>query len=323
LGHRFLLGCLPLIIYNFQTGGTFLNITQNASTSYYGVNNLAFIDNLTTRLGQFGTLLSGQHFWYLGETFRNVWSLAVFGVVLVLVVTLATRNIVTGKYSYSSKVVLFPFLVIGLVILASIGTVSALWITHFAILMPWPALAVALGYWYVFDTPPTKFEQTAKVAIWVGLTLLVATNFYTVIRYHKALTISGGLSAHSDAIYDLNEWLGKNALGPVAAMDWGLAAPVVYLSNGQVAAVETFGYAWESDTQFTDRLEGFIAQSDTLYLWRTPDEIIFDRSDDFKSLYRPRNLEENIEEAFYERSGRPLLGVTSLVEKGTAANPPQ
>ena len=31
---------------------------------------------------------------------------------------------------------------------------------------------------------------------------------------------------------------------------------------------------------------------------------------------------ETIEEAFYERSGRPILGVTRLVEKGTASNPP-
>ena len=60
-----------------------------------------------------------------------------------------------------------------------------------------------------------------------------------------------------------------------------------------------------------------------LYLWRAPDEIIFDRSGQFKALYQPQNLEETIVEAFYERSGRPLLGITRLVEEGTAANPPK
>ena len=322
-GIAFLLGCWPLIVYNVQTGGTFLNISQNASTSYYGVNNLAISSNLATRLGQFGTMLSGQHFWYLGEIFGNVWSLVAFGIVLVLVVMLATRMIVMREYSYASKVALFPFLVIGLVILASIGTVSALWVTHFAILMPWPALALSIGCWYIFDNLPLKFDKVIQVAVWVGLALLVATNFIAVTRYHRALTISGGLSTHSDAIYDLNEWMTQNATGAVVAMDWGLAAPIVYLSNGQVSATEIFGYAWESDTQFTARLQGFIAQPNSFYLWRAPDEIIFDRSDDFKALYRPQNLEENIEEAFYERSGRPLLGVTRLVEKGTAENPPQ
>jgi hypothetical protein len=66
-----------------------------------------------------------------------------------------------------------------------------------------------------------------------------------------------------------------------------------------------------------------MAQPTTLYLWRAPDEIIFDRSQGFKALYRPLNLQENIEAAFYERSGRPILGITRLVSQGTAVNPPQ
>lgn len=106
-------------------------------------------------------------------------------------------------------------------------------------------------------------------------------------------------------------------------MDWGLAAPVSYLTGGRVKAIEVFGYAWDPDTELTSRLEQFIQQPDTLYLWRAPDEIIFDRSAQFKALYRPLKFEENIEAAFYERSGRPILGVTRLVEQGTAENPPQ
>jgi hypothetical protein len=106
-------------------------------------------------------------------------------------------------------------------------------------------------------------------------------------------------------------------------MDWGLAAPVIYLTGGQVTPIEVFGYGWQSDVQLTERLAQAINQPTALYLWRAPDEIIFDRSEQFKALYRPQNLEETIEEAFYERSGRPLLGVTRLVTKGTADNPPK
>jgi hypothetical protein len=137
------------------------------------------------------------------------------------------------------------------------------------------------------------------------------------------LAESGGLSSHSDAVYDLSDWLAHHADQPVVAMDWGLAAPVTYLTAGQVIPTEVFGYAWQSDVQLGDRLEPFIHRPATFYLWRAPDEIIFDRSGEFKALYQPQNLEETIEEAFYERSGRPLLGVTRLVEKGTASNPPK
>lgn len=320
----FLVGCSPLLVYNLQTGGTFLNIAQNAGTSYYGVNNLAFGPNLLERLSQFIVLLNGSHLWYLGDIATNLWPLLVFGVVLASVVTLATRNALTDSPISQSmwKTAFFPFLVIALVILFSIGTVSALWVTHFAILMPWPALAMAVGGWFIVAQTTKAATAIIRAVMLAGIGLLVITNLFSTIRYHQALTESGGLSSHSDAVYDLSAWLSKNATGPVIAMDWGLAAPVTYLTHGQVTATEIFGYTWHSDVQLTERLTGSIQQSGAFYLWRSPDEIIFDRSDDFRALYRPLNLEETIQEAFYERSGRPILGVTSLVEKGTASNPP-
>ncbi len=318
----FLLGCTPLIIYNIQTGGTFLNISQNASTSYYGVDNLAFGPNLAERLSQFITLLSGSHFWYLGNVFSNYWAAIMFAAILGGTIAFSTRKSSTesDQPPFSTKTTLFPFIVIGLVIGVSIGTVSALWVTHFAILMPWPALAIAIGTWFILFH---LNKHLYRVILLAGLVILVITNLVTTIRYHLALTESGGLSSHSDAVYDLTDWLSQHAQGEVVAMDWGLAAPIIYLTNGQVAATELFGYGWQSDQQLQQRLSTAINHPNTLYLWPSPDEIIFDRSTDFKALYRPQNLEENIEEAFYEKSGRPILGVTRLMEKGTAPNPPQ
>lgn len=321
------LGCWPLIVYNWQTGGTFLNVSQNALTSYYGVNNLAVGANLTERFSQFVIFLNGGHLWYLGEVLTNWVFPMLVGVVFVLVVLFSMRNLITtgdpDKFP-PHKIALFPFLVIILVILASIATVSALWVTHFALLMPWPALAVAIGSWFLLKTCAVgRWSSASRLAIRAGLSILMVSNLVTTLRYHAALSVSGGLSSHSDAIYDLSDWLAHHADGLVVAMDWGLAAPVTYLTNGQVTPVEVFGYAWQSDVQLTVRLNGFITQPEALYLWRAPDEIIFDRSADFKALYRPHHLEETIEDAFYERSGRPVLGVTRLVEAGTASNPPQ
>mgnify|MGYP000577914035 CR=1 FL=1 len=97
----------------------------------------------------------------------------------------------------------------------------------------------------------------------------------------------------------------------------------VYLTRGAVTPTELFGYAWESDAALTARLTQFIGYPDAVYLWRAPDEIIFDRSRPFRALYAARGLEEDILAAFYERSGRPVLGATRLVAAGTATNPPQ
>jgi hypothetical protein len=332
-GLAFLLGCWPLLLYNWQTGGTWLNISQNAGTSYYGVNNLAFGPNLLERLGQFISLVSGSHLWYLGQVINNPLPALALGLIFIWASGLAwTHRSPTSLAPYFFPAVIspaqaafLPFLVIGLVITASIGTVSALWVTHFALLMPWPAIALAGAGWQIdqwTDKPGGRLNPSRFILI-TSLTLLVVTNLINITRYHQALTESGGLSAHSDAIYNLSDWLAQHAGPPVAAMDWGLTAPVVYLTNGQINPTERFGYAWDSDADLTARLRQAIAQPATLYLWRAPDEVIFDRSPQFKALYRPLNLEETIEAVFYEHSGRPLLGVTRLVPQGTAANPPK
>src|SRR5574341_2109181 len=49
----FLLALTPLFAYNLQTGGTLLSVGTNLTTSYYGVNNLNFAQNLAARIDHF------------------------------------------------------------------------------------------------------------------------------------------------------------------------------------------------------------------------------------------------------------------------------
>jgi hypothetical protein len=329
----FLGGCWPLILYNIQTGGTILSLTTNAQTSYYGVNNYDFVTNLSERIKHLGALLRGSHLWYLGGIESNPLPLIGFVLFLGVIILVTSTTIRSqGAIPSSLKIALLPFVVISLIILLSIQTVSALWITHFAILMPWSAIALAGAGWFLttnflpqFIDKDKNLSTLLQRVLWVGVLLLIATNLIVTIRYHLKLTESGGLSGHSDAIYDLGHWLATHPESnpTVVAMEWGLAAPIIYLTNGQVTPIEVFGYAWQPDETLTNRLDDFIIQPNTLYLWRAPDEVIFDRSQVFKTLYRPLNLEETIEAAFYERSGRPVLGITRLVTLGTAENRPQ
>ncbi len=320
----FLLGSLPLTLYNLQTSGTLRSVGGNLTTSYYGTNNLAFFPNLLERLRQFAAVIGGSHFWYLGETYANWLSLVLFLVALGI-----TLWFLTGPAPEEARRALFPVLVIGGVILASCATVSALWVTHFAILAPWPPLAVAAAVGLLVRRSQIRLVG-GRAKLLLILTLIVVSasglaEIVTDIRYHRALAISGGLGAHSDAVEDLARWLAVNERRgvPVAAMDWGIAAPAAFLTLGEVTPVEAFGYDWETGADFDARLGQFISDPASLYLWRSPDEIIFDRSEDFRRLYEPLGLEEDILEAFYERSGRPVLGVTRLVPAGAATNPPQ
>ncbi len=308
------LGMLPLIGYNFQTGGTFKNIGQNAATSYYGVDNSAVLPNLLTRLGQVMTLLDGGHFWYLGGVFRNPLLPVIFGMALLAAGWLAVRR--------RNPRAIIAFVIIFLVAVESIVTVSALWITHFAIIMPFPAIALAATGAELRRTFP---RQTAITPILLALlALAVVSDGATTVRYHRALTVSGGLGDHSDAVYDMADWLTEHAGGrTVVAMDWGLSAPVTFLTGGTVTPVEVFGYNWGDVRRFDAIIGKHLQPHGAIFLWRAPDIIIFDRSPAFKSLYQPQNLEEDILAAFYDRSGTPLYGATELVPVGTAKNKPK
>jgi 4-amino-4-deoxy-L-arabinose transferase-like glycosyltransferase len=320
----FFLGSAPLLLYNLQTGGTLSSVGGNLTTSYYGTNNLALLANLAERLRQFAAVLTGSHFWYLGHSYANWLNLGLFVAALVIV-----GGTAMGPDRDKARRALFPFVVIAGVILASCATVSALWVTHFALISPWPALAIAGAADFVLRGSRHRpaWRQWSLVLI-LAIAITGATwmaEMATDVRYHRALAASGGLGTHSDAIQALSKWLmdGNRRHMPVVAMDWGIAAPITFLTRGEVAPVEAFGYDWEADSSFADRLAPFIDNPASIYLWRSPDEIIFDRSNDFRELYEARGLEEDILEAFYERSGRPVLGATRLVSEGKALNPPR
>ncbi len=310
------LGLWPLLVYNLQTGGTFKNVGQNSTTSYYGVDNFAVLSNLTTRSKQLITLLNGGHFWYLGEVYRNAMLPLAFGLAFAAALWLAVRHKKTTG--------LIPFAVIGLVVLQSIVTVSALWITHFALIMVWPAIALATVSAAIYDLRFTIRHSlfTIHYSLFIIIALLFTSEACTTWRYHQALTLSGGLSDHSDAVYDMADWLDQHAAGPVVAMDWGLSAPVTYLTSGRITPIEVFGYDWGDTSRFQQILTPHLPPGASIFLWRSPDETIFHRSTEFQALYKPLGLEEDILEAFYERSGRPIYGATQLVPVGEAKNAP-
>ena len=312
------LGCWPLILYNLQTGGTFKSIAENADVSYYGVNNADILTNLGQRIEQFGILLSGGHLWYLGDVYANILAVAIF--VILFLAGLGLTWPVGKRAKPAEAKILLPYLLIGLVLLQSVMTVSALWITHFALLMVWPAIALAVTWAHLAG----RFQQRRllKAGLYLLLGLLLVGELRATLSYHQALARSGGLGSHSDAVYDLATWLQDNQTAPAIAMDWGLAAPVIYLSGGAVNVVEVFGYGWQTNDRFNQFIEPHLTPQAAIFLWRAPDEIIFDRSEAFKAIYRPQQLEETILAAFYERSGRPIIGATQLVPVGTAENKP-
>jgi len=320
----FMLGLAPLLLFNWQTGGTIAVISQNLTTSYYGASNLAFFQNLWTRLGQVWAVLSGSHLWYLGGIAANpLWP---YAAALALGATvLATLRWARGEWRRAA----LPWLIWGVIVLASCFTVSALWPTHYALLLPWPALAVAVGadlMWQLNGRParptaraaapwrlePRRWPGYAAILLVVGVCVL---DLRTDLAYHGLLAESGGLAGHSAAIYDLSAALDSRGFTAPVAMDWGFAAQVEFLTEGRVHPVEIFGYEWREDEGFAARLQTFLSSPDSVYIFHTPAETVFPRREAFERIVIQAGKHSATEMVIRQRDGRPIFTLVRVASK--------
>lgn len=316
----FLFGILPLIIYNIQTEGTLLTLTENLTSTYYGGSNLAFSENLLTRLEQFKVVLNGGHLWYLGGIFANdLYPLFFVGAGLVCV------PVVVLRARHEWRRVAFPFLMLAFMLLASCFTVSALWFTHYSILVPFPpmAIAVALDLLARYAVPAVGGPRNASLdRLWqvvpslvviLAVGILGANDLRVDLSYHRALTRSGGYAAHSDASYKLARSLQARGATSPLAMDWGIDATVQYLSVGSVNPIEIFGYEWEAGEAFEARLSNFLPNPGNLYIFHSEEETVFPRRQAFDVLVAESGKTSRVEEEIHDRSGR-LMFVLVKVE---------
>ncbi|MEA3337793.1 MAG: glycosyltransferase family 39 protein [Chloroflexota bacterium] len=346
----FFLALSPLILFNLQTAGTLTSIFSNLGESYYGVENRNFLNNLTIRVRQLGTLLKGDHFWYLGGSFAN--QLAQWLAVLLLVSALLLTWWM--RYRRALMVLLIVLLFNTLLVLQSNFTVSDLFVTHYAILQPFLLTAVALSADTILSvvarrrrladkegtetktTQPDDREQQvagdahrippgAAQRLWsfVGFLVvasLLAWSFADIItdlRYHQALAQTGGHATHSDATNRLGAWLDENAVAQPLALDWGFDAPVRYLTENRVRPLELFSYERldTPDAGFAARLAPFLEDSDRRYLFHTAEDTIFlERREALEQLASERGLRLMEEVIFRERSGRPIYIVGQLTQ---------
>jgi len=332
----FLLPLLPLILFNLQTGGTVISVFGNLGQSYYGVNNRAYLPNLLTRLDQLRTLLRGDHLWYLGEVYANRWapwlaagSAALGGLLWAfprrsVAVSPCHRVTVSPCHpitvSPRHRVALLPFGLLALIVAQSAFTVSDLFITHYALLVPLIPLGVGLIAATLFSAVRDLQDRGARASrlasVATGLLYFAAiftwgaTDLANTLRYHRVLSVAGGYATHSDAIYRLTDFLRQREPAAPLALDWGVDAPVRYLTAGRVNPVEVFGYERLDgpDPGFAGRLAPFLDNPDNLYVAHAGEFTIFrGRAEALEQLAIARGLRLEELARFSERSGRPLF----------------
>jgi hypothetical protein len=215
-------------------------------------------------------------------------------------------------------------------------TVSGLFPTHLSIFTPlWPIL-VALAAETVLDPfyEPIFIHLTGpnlsqfgirRIGIWdfgflgflnlgmilvgVGLASLFARDVMVTVQYHAALKTSGGLGPHTDAVYRLTDWLKENAHGPVVAMDWGYAPQVRMLTDDGLQPAGIFGYTWEADEGFADRLNAALDEPEALFIFHFPQETIFPRRTLFDAAVSEHGWQIENLAIISRRDGAPVFEV--------------
>lgn len=338
----FLVPLSPLILFNVRTGGTFISIFGNLGQSYYGVENSAYLANLATRLNQVVVLLRGDYFWYLGEVFANAWAPGLAaGVIALAALTWA----LTRRRGAELPAFLLPLALLALIVAQSAFTVSDLFITHYALLLPLIPLAGGLAASELvarrgggaegqmsrgadelrnqFPYPPiyqstncrllvTSFQLLASALAMAAILAWAGSDLWTTLRYHRVLAISGGVASHSDALADLAAYLDREEVAAPVALDWGVDAPVRFLTAGRVNPVEVFGYDRldAPDAGFAERLGKFIGNPAHVYVAHAAERTVFQgRVEALQALAAAHGLTLVEEAQFGERSGLALFMV--------------
>ncbi len=286
---------IPLIWFNVLTQGTLHALVGNAGESYYGVDNLALWANATVRMRQVVQTLRGDHFWYLGGLYANPlapWAVAV--------------GIGVGLAADWRRMAVPLLLTVG-ALAASLFTISDLFITHYALLLPLLLAVAVLGYARAWARRPrSTLPLLLLLLVWLSLDLRA------VLFYHQALTRSGGLGDHSAASYNLAYYLRYNGLGAPVALDWGLDAPIRFLTENTVRPIEIFGYVSpvRPDEAFRARLANFLPNPDNVYLLRAPAQTVFaGRREQFEAEVAAQGRTSTLEQSFVARDGTPLFEI--------------
>lgn len=262
-----LVGLAPFFLYNALTGGTFATLADNLGTSYYGVNNADVLTNLSVRADHLLAVMAGRgHLWYLGGQFANPWWEGLLWPTLGVLLALAWRG------NGPARAGLFAALMLALGVAQSAFTVSGLFPTHFAMFTPlWPmALGGALAALTRVRWPVARYAPALVLAV------VLAGDIHATVRYHQMLAQLGGAGGHTDAVYRLAEAVrGLNA--PVYALDWGFAPQVRFLTAEAVQPVEIFGYTWEADEAYADRLRAALTEPGAVFIISAPDNTVFPR----------------------------------------------
>ena len=302
------IGAFPVLYYNVVNRGSYYLLRDNFGETERGVDNFALFDNLRQQLEELRIFLDGGYFWFLGGVFTNPLSTYVVGLStlgLLLLVQLP-------EHARLRRTMVFLLTYAGTIFVLSCFSISILAATHLFILFPLPQLMIAafviLGTQSLMRRVQPGMPRVAHyipAVPAVALLIYAGLDLRADIRYHDALRETGGLTAFSDAIYGLADYLDENGYNQPYALDWGVRPNVMILTEGRVEPIEIFGQSLEPEAAFEESLDGALATENPIFISQTEVSSAFPRLDRFREIVEARGGEVVLEQVFPQRDGVP------------------
>ena len=311
----FIVGCLPLVIYNRHWPPATLVALQ--SQNHYEAKEARApqsFEEVERRLIQrttvFASLFTAKSVMYVRDLPPPrivIMPFAVFAASFITLVCYAFRRL-RRRWRREMFLLLATFFIL---LLATL-TPGAFKIHHLILAYPFPHLLVATivvrfaRQCYRLRAPLGAIASAAVVCI-----CAFAPVTASMLRYRQimvGLQRTGGTDNWSDGIYALDSWLETHDPGqPVVSADWGIEPPLAVLSQGRLNCVDL----WLA--QNATAYQSFFNVPGTRYVLHAPESTNFPESREiFLEGARARGLQTKLVDTVADRTGRPTLLVYIL-----------
>jgi hypothetical protein len=321
-----LLGTAPLLIYNLMTLGTIRHALEIANSGELGqIQILKVLGELPVLgLGALETLLSGDWFGSeLGGLSKNPAAVWAFGLALIVILWLAIRR----KLGDRAARIAFLLILLVSIVLQSVVIRGANSAHHLLIAWPIPQALVSVALFGLVDavSPASRTRAAAGLAVLgVAAAGLVGAEAMTTIRYHQALSRTGGTGLFSDAIYALASDLEKPGAPQPIAMDWGFRRNLQLLTQNRVDPPEWFTYATPVGSEFEGNVRELIRRyPDAVYLFHVPESTQYPgHLEILEDVAYSHHLSPILWKTYYQRDGAPVYRIYTLKPAPQLFEPP-
>ena len=269
-----------------------------------GSSNTTFLSNLLERFNEFVQLLSTNSFTWLGGTHQNLIFPGFFLITIIGIFIIKIKN----HNSYFRKSVFLFYIIVSILFISTI-TISTRNFWQLLILFPFVQILMSVFIIQIFEK--LKKYCVNKIVSLICLlalsSIVVIPNLVMIEEYKVDLNATNGVGFFSIQFNNMVDYLMKNKITNVVALDWGFTREIYYLSDSRIIPIENVVYPGENFDVFNKNLETYIKNPDIIYLKYYKDTPIDGSLINLKEIVEENHKQLIIVKVFKDWDGSDLI----------------